>query len=102
MLAFVDERVQAAGVARGVGQILPVPGVRDAARDGGHPRNLGELGAGGFEVLFAAGVDDERPAVLGQPTGQREAEASGGAGDEGGASGLLVIRCASRSCLDPT
>src|SRR4028118_1482816 len=40
---------------------------------------------GGRQAFLAPGVDDERPTVTCQLSGQGEAEAAGGAGDEGGA-----------------
>ena len=81
----VDEQVDA--VARGLDQLGAVGGVGDVAGDRDDLAQGAELGRGALQRAGAAGVDDQAPAVAGQGAREREAEAAGGAGDDGGGHG---------------
>ena len=75
----VDEQVELA--SRGLDERVAVARIGDVAGDGGGP---GELRGGGLERPRLAGVDHEPPAALGEGPREREPEAAGGAGDDGG------------------
>ena len=77
----VDEQVER--LARGFDEPRAVLGVGDVAGDRDDVRGGGELRAGRFELVRAAGVEDEPPAALGERAGELEAETSRGAGDDG-------------------
>src|SRR5215217_904205 len=78
----VDERVQAADLARRLRQGRPVLGVRNVSGDGAHTGTFGQPGAGALQRIFAPGVDDQSPALVGQGARQRQAQATRSAGDE--------------------
>jgi hypothetical protein len=67
--------------------VVVVDDVTGQRGDGGRVRQRGD---GGGEALAVAGVDDDVPAAQDERAGEGEAEAAGGAGDEG--DGGLVWR----------
>ena len=70
--------------ARGGDQRRPVLGVAHIAGERGDVGDPGEFGGDLVQGPGLASVDDEAPPPLGERTGQRESEAAGGAGDDGG------------------
>ena len=97
----VDERVEAAGFACRLGELLAMFRVGNVAGDGDDARGPDSSARALSRSSRAAGVDDQGPAVLGQSAGEREAEAAGGARDERRAiHDSPVISYSSNSCLN--
>lgn len=67
-------------VPYGMRQPVPVGRVRDVSGEGEGAECVGD----GFQCVRAPRGEEQPPAVRGQGTGQRQAEPSGGAGDECG------------------
>ena len=85
----MDEGVEAAEVVDGGDQVAPVGLVGDVAGEGPTVVTSGQLAGRGPEGGPAPGVDHERPSVGGEGPGEGQAQAPGGAGDEG--DGLVAV-----------
>ena len=71
----VDDRIDTAEPDRRLHQCPPMTGIGDVARDGDDGRDGAELLGGLGQRGRAPGVEHERPAVIGEPPCQGEAEA---------------------------
>ena len=86
----VHQQIEPAEGRRGVDQRTPVPAIGDVAGNGLHGRDRAELLCRRLERGRAAGVHDEGPAIVGERSGESEAKAPGGAGDDCNLHGCLL------------
>jgi hypothetical protein len=81
----VDDGIEPTEGLGGQGKLLAMGRVGDVAGEGEHIGVGGEFLFGSFEGGGSAGIQEEGPARLGEGPGQGQAEATGGASDEGSA-----------------